>query len=154
MLAAGDMVSRYQAQCLIPAGATDIYWACKIRWYQSPSHGFEAFQVKQASIYDVPKCVFKSELWELRYNRKHLKFRNILTRNVSEDNDENNDPLRTWNELQLIDTSNQDDTLTVTPIYKCGLVLLTGGTVNEIYTLQNATTCNTIHLSIEERFIP
>ena len=29
MLAAGDMVSRYQAQCLIPAGATDIFWACE-----------------------------------------------------------------------------------------------------------------------------
>ena len=29
MLAAGDMVSRYQAQCLIPAGATDIYWTCE-----------------------------------------------------------------------------------------------------------------------------
>ena len=29
MLAAGDIVSRYQAQCLITAGATDIYWACE-----------------------------------------------------------------------------------------------------------------------------
>ena len=27
MLAADDMVSRYQAHCLIPEGATDIYWA-------------------------------------------------------------------------------------------------------------------------------
>ena len=27
MLATGDMVSRYQAKRLIPAGATDIYWA-------------------------------------------------------------------------------------------------------------------------------
>ena len=29
MLAAGDMVSRYQAQCPIPAGATVIYWTCE-----------------------------------------------------------------------------------------------------------------------------
>ena len=29
MLAAGDMVSGYQAQWLIPAGATDIYWICE-----------------------------------------------------------------------------------------------------------------------------
>ena len=29
MLAAGDMESRHQAQCLILAGATDIYWACE-----------------------------------------------------------------------------------------------------------------------------
>ena len=28
MLAAGDIVSGYQAQCPIPAGATIIYWAC------------------------------------------------------------------------------------------------------------------------------
>ena len=61
MLAAGDMVSRYQAQCLIPAGATDIYWACKIL-DSSPSH----FHFPSEATSNMASKMLAIELWMVR----------------------------------------------------------------------------------------
>ena len=74
MLAAGDMVSRYQAQCLIPEGATDIY--CED---SSPSY----FNFPSETTSNLAWKILAIELWVVRqFNLK------IFCLNVYGDNDE------------------------------------------------------------------
>ena len=89
MLAAGDMVSRYQAGCLIPAGATDTYWDVKIL-DSSPSY----FNFSSETTSNMASKMLAIELWVVRqFNLE------IFCLNVYGDNDETM-ILYQWNELQ------------------------------------------------------
>ena len=62
MLAAGDMVSRYQAQCLIPAGATDIYWTCENIWLISKLFRLSEWNNIQYGVENVSNWIMSENI--------------------------------------------------------------------------------------------